>query len=1160
MADGYKSYGEDNSQYFYYNQQYPPQFYYQYDPQNYNQGVDNSQNFYQGGGNPQPYYYQENQQNYYSQEPEGREIPDTHGMNERPGNPQNSRGRGGSRGKFQGSRGRGKQQPNADERHSPRPHFQEPISGNKERTDLNDSKENFPNSYRNKNYSENTRSRGRGRGQQYNSRQFQRHNTDREGNTDNNDRNQYYKGDRRRGDRYGMEDDRGGSNQSKHSEARNEYVREGYTQQRHVVSSKKDTGIVYDKSRNSNDNSNGRQRTNERREGNWKDKNKQYSGGGKSSPHLVEMDKNRQYSGGGKSSPHLVEMDSKASFSRRNNPQQSHLTDNRYQEDSGTEKKYKFPPADKKFISKKQMIKKVLAGKVDETQRGLLIEQLTLGSYECMVCCETVKCHHAVWNCPGCFHAFHLICIKKWARSPAALMEGEGSGWRCPACQKVTDKFPNQYICFCGKIRDPQWDRMETPHSCGQVCGKSRGDNCSHQCNILCHPGPCPPCNAVVNRNCACGKESKSVKCSITDVMKCDTICGRVLNCGKHFCKGSCHGGSCEPCEEIIVKECYGSHEKMEVKCGCVESFSKSYSCGNPCKKSLECGHHECDMVCHAGDCKTCETLPEVVTNCPCGATPLSDLSTEIRTSCTDPIPTCGQICNKPLGCGPPENVHKCQEKCHEGPCGPCDDVTTLRCRCDSKDKDFPCKEVHQFTEDNPFTCERRCNKKRSCGRHKCGQLCCVNEEHFCILQCGRKLSCELHKCDEPCHRGNCPPCLMTSYDELTCNCGSEVMLPPIPCGTKPPECRNLCARQHDCDHTVYHYCHSEENCPPCTVLTEKRCMGNHELRKNIPCHQTNVSCGLPCNKVLPCQQHKCVKTCHSGDCQKEGDNCIQPCRIKRKDCNHICGVPCHFGSPCPQTPCKAEVLLICKCGNKEAKVPCLSGAAHDTAEYQKLTVQSLAGSLHSGQPVDISQLGKKKLKRQLECDAECAVMERNRRMALALEIRNPDIAAKLGNPTYTDFLKDYAKQNPHFVSSIEKALSELVKSAKQSKQAHRSNSFSPGNRDQRRAIHELAECYGCETQSYDYEPKKNVVATAYRDKCWLPSVTLTSYVQRELHPKAPLPIPHVHSEAALKQSAKAARQSTDVLSDIKPPSRWEAKTDVKKHKPEIDYFDFSSN
>ena len=33
----------------------------------------------------------------------------------------------------------------------------------------------------------------------------------------------------------------------------------------------------------------------------------------------------------------------------------------------------------------------------------------------------------------------------------------------------------------------------------------------------------------------------------------------------------------------------------------------------------------------------------------------------------------------------------------------------------------------------------------------------------------------------------------------------------------------------------------------------------------------------------------------------------------------------------------------------------------------------------------------------------------------------------------------------------------------------------------QRRVIHELAESYGCQTESYDDEPNKNVVATAVR-------------------------------------------------------------------------------
>ena len=50
-----------------------------------------------------------------------------------------------------------------------------------------------------------------------------------------------------------------------------------------------------------------------------------------------------------------------------------------------------------------------------------------------------------------------------------------------------------------------------------------------------------------------------------------------------------------------------------------------------------------------------------------------------------------------------------------------------------------------------------------------------------------------------------------------------------------------------------------------------------------------------------------------------------------------------------------------------------------------------------------------------------------------------------------------------------------------QSKQPSRSFAFPSMNREQRRMVHELAEAYGCETQSYDYEPNKNVVATAFR-------------------------------------------------------------------------------
>lgn len=95
------------------------------------------------------------------------------------------------------------------------------------------------------------------------------------------------------------------------------------------------------------------------------------------------------------------------------------------------------------------------------------------------------------------------------------------------------------------------------------------------------------------------------------------------------------------------------------------------------------------------------------------------------------------------------------------------------------------------------FTCEKRCSKKRSCGRHKCGEMCCVvghlwnhpfwkqqlqeihfscffffsfffsssnqDTEHKCTIICGYKLNCGLHRCQEVCHRGNCQPCWQTS-------------------------------------------------------------------------------------------------------------------------------------------------------------------------------------------------------------------------------------------------------------------------------------------------------------------------------------------------------------------------------------------------------------
>lgn len=79
----------------------------------------------------------------------------------------------------------------------------------------------------------------------------------------------------------------------------------------------------------------------------------------------------------------------------------------------------------------------------------------------------------------------------------------------------------------------------------------------------------------------------------------------------------------------------------------------------------------------------------------------------------------------------------------------------------------------------------------------------------------------------------------------------------------------------------------------------------------------------------------------------------------------------------------------------------------------------------------------------------------------------------------YSDFQHDVCIQVdcPCFV------LSDSFARLLQSKQKSRSYSFDSMNRDKRHFVHEYCEHFGCESVAYDQEPKRNVVATAARDK-----------------------------------------------------------------------------
>ena len=119
---------------------------------------------------------------------------------------------------------------------------------------------------------------------------------------------------------------------------------------------------------------------------------------------------------------------------------------------------------------------------------------------------------------------------------------------------------------------------------------------------------------------------------------------------------------------------------------------------------------------------------------------------------------------------------------------------------------------------------------------------------------------------------------------------------------------------------------------------------------------------------------------------------------------------------------------------------------------------------VQAGNSVNLVELARKDKK--LECTEECHQMERNKRVALALQIRNPELSSKV-LPKYSDFMKDWAKKDPALCNMIHTKLTELVKLAKESKQKSRAYSFDCMNREKRQLVHEFAEHFGCESESY---------------------------------------------------------------------------------------------
>lgn len=483
----------------------------------------------------------------------------------------------------------------------------------------------------------------------------------------------------------------------------------------------------------------------------------------------------------------------------------------------------------------------------------------------------------------------------------------------CPPCQVTTQK-----PCFCGKKTlsfrcGNLVQNRASALSCEQVCNKLL-DCGNHRCEIACHDGPCVPCQVTTVSKCYCGKEEKELRCGEGEekvsIVRED---GREEKwTGRFQCENECNR--------------YVSTQRVAIY---LDILTRNNS-------PFDCGIHRCAKLCHVPSPTPapCPRSPSLIRTCPCGRHTLDSSSSAFfspntkleRSSCSDPIPTCSSTCSKPLeGCS-----HLCASKCHTGPCPPCFVKLVRPCRCGSSNHEIPCSEdqARSRGELGEILCDKLCQALRACGRHQCNRVCCplaslaitskgkgkkkahtveqdaVFDEagwHTCDLVCGKLLSCGNHNCDEQDHRGPCPPCLRSSFEEMICACGQTILEPPIPCGTR-MNCRYPCARPPPpCGHPkAQHACHEDPTpCPPCPFLASKQCACGKKVVPNVRCSQEKVSCGTPCGRLviwyltmmgvlnkgsrflisfvrlLACGFHHCDRLCH-------GDSC--------GECHAVCG------------------------------------------------------------------------------------------------------------------------------------------------------------------------------------------------------------------------------------------------------------------------------
>ncbi|KAL6454679.1 LOW QUALITY PROTEIN: FAP1 FKBP12-associated protein 1 [Candida maltosa Xu316] len=219
----------------------------------------------------------------------------------------------------------------------------------------------------------------------------------------------------------------------------------------------------------------------------------------------------------------------------------------------------------------------------------------------------------------------------------------------------------------------------------------------------------------------------------------CTRTCNRLKSCGKHECQALCHSGPCDVClestNEDLVCHCGKTIIPAPVRCG------TELVCHEQCIRQPPCGHRPEHHECHddSVSCPKCTAL--VTRECDCGAK--SDLPGIL---CSQERVSCGKMCMVPKDCGhaclktcsadcTKKDIHasskNCQSYCKKVRTS-CPHLCKLKCHFNKVGSSKNC-DVVRCTEEISVTCEcGRLTKKIKCGASvnepsaigKCDETC----------------------------------------------------------------------------------------------------------------------------------------------------------------------------------------------------------------------------------------------------------------------------------------------------------------------------------------------------------------------------------------------------------------------------------------------------